>query len=605
MAFKKVVIIVLGSVVGIFAAAIIYISVLINPNDYKPEIIQQVKINSGGEMLIDGDIGWRFFPNIGVTLGHTQINNPNGFPEQPLVQFDDAQVDLAFWPLLSKKIKVGLISIKGLSLYLHTRKDGLTNLQAMQDAAQKTTAINETKPAATSQSSIDDLAIEGIQVVDAKVIIVNLAVNLATPSKQSIEAINFTLGKLELDKVVALSFSAAVDTGEISALITSKGQIKITKDFSRFDFIDLATEITAKGDSLPGKKVVINNQASGYFDVTKQFASVNPVSISLLGIDINGKLSAQLGAVPNIDYELKIGDVDLDALLPKTEEEVIAEKSEQAIDLSWMKDFNLKGLVSIKSVKASNLTISNINLPLELKDAQLKLTALKAELYEGDILSNVMLDGRKSIASFSVNAKLNNVKALPLVKDLMDKELISGTANLSVEMNGNGLDDLSIRKNTKGKGRFTFTDGAVQGVNVAELIRSTYARIKGQTLPPSDAPAQTDFASFTGSFNLDNGVVDNSDLSLLSPLLRISGNGQANIIDETVNYHLNTAIVGTLNGQGGEPIEDLKSLSIPLKIKGAMADPSISLDMNKLFNSQLKEKAKDKVKNKLKKLFGN
>ncbi len=134
--------------------------------------------------------------------------------------------------------------------------------------------------------------------------------------------------------------------------------------------------------------------------------------------------------------------------------------------------------------------------------------------------------------------------------------------NMSTEINGRGLDDKSIRKNSKGSGQFAFTDGAIHGVNVADLIRTTYAKVKGQTIEASGEPNQTDFASFTGSFNLNNGLVKKSDLKLLSPLLKVSGTGKANIID-----------------------------------------PKISLDMKDLFEDKLIDKVKDTIKDKLKKWF--
>ena len=599
MTFKKIILVVLGSIVGVVIAGMIYITAIIDPNDYKSEIVDQVEDNAHRHLVIDGDIAWRFFPNIGLTLGHTKIVNPAGFPDEPLMQFDSAQVDLAFWPLLSKSIEVGMISIHGLSLNLHTRKDGVSNLDSNESIKEEINKEIEDAQS-TGEMSIESVVIEGFKVVDAKVVIENLAEG----SKQTFDAINFTLGKLELDKIVAITFAATIDTGDVKAYIQSKGDIKISEDLKRFDLINLATNIKANGETLPNKKIEINIKTSGSFDTEKQYANLSSMTLSVLDIDLKGSLSASLGNIPDIKFELKGGDVDLDAILPKmTEEKPDEQVTEEAIDLFWMKSFNVKGLITLDSLKVNNLTLSKIALPIELKNAQLKLTDVKGEFYQGGILANITLDGRRSEPKFSTKLSINDVQALPLVKDLLDDELISGTMNMSAEINGRGLDDKSIRKNSKGSGQFAFTDGAIHGVNVADLIRTTYAKIKGQTIEASGEPNQTDFASFTGSFNLNEGVVKNTDLKLLSPLLRISGAGIANIIDEKVDYKLKTSVVGTLQGQGGEELKDLNSVSIPLKIKGPMADPKISLDMNDLLEDKLIDTVKDKLKDKLKKWF--
>jgi len=596
MNIKKLIFILLGGIAGLFIVAIAYVTLVINPNDYKSEIIDQVNENTGRSLVIDGDISWRFLPNIGVSLGHAQIDNPAGFPDEPTMQFESAQVDLALIPLLSKKIQIGLVSISGLSINLHTREDGVNNFEVAEQPEVITKSENK-QTKSDSSVKINELVIEGFEVIDAQIVIENLA----QKTKQSVEAINFTMGKLQLDEIVPIVFSAAVsvvqESGDVKAFIQSKGGLKLSNKYQRIDFIDLTTNIAANGEALPKKEIEINHQISGYFDSAKQMLSLDKMTLSLLGIDVEGKLSAKLAGIPDIEFEITTGDIDLDAIPPKAESEAVVEdEQQQAIDLSWMKDFNVKGLATINSVKASNLTISNISFPMELKNAQLKLSAVKAQLYQGDILSNMLLDGRKSIPGFSMDTKISNVQALPMVKDLLEKEIISGAMNMSVNIKGKGLDDKSIRKNTKGSGQFAFTDGAIHGVNVADLIRTTYAKVKGKTIESSDEPVQTDFASFTGSFSLADGLAKNTDLKLLSPLLRIAGSGQANIIKETLNYKLKTSIVGTLKGQGGEELTDLKSVSIPLKIKGPMADPKISLDMGDLFKSKTKKKLKDKLK---------
>ncbi|RLA04239.1 MAG: hypothetical protein DRQ47_03690 [Gammaproteobacteria bacterium] len=604
---KKIIVILLAGLAAIFVSVILYITLIIDLNNYKPQIIEQVEINTGRQLVIDGDISWWFIPNIGFTLGETRIKNPEGFPSQSLMAFESAQADLAFWPLLSKRIEVGLISIHGLTLSVHTRADGVSNLDTPQKTVAEDALKNESaeeSPENSAPVTIEDLVIDGIEVVDAKITIENLTQN----SKQSIKDINFTLETFSLDKEVPISFTASVDTGEVQADIQSDGHIKIAKSLQKFDFIKLKTKVMVRGDGLPNQQLEVQHQISGYFDAANQYVNLSSMDLSILGIDIKGNLEAKLASIPNIEFKVAVSDVDLDKIFAGTKNETEVksgesksegekiEEQEIAIDLSWMKDFNVKGLMTVDSIKVNNLTMSGVHLPLQLQDGQMQLSKVKAQFYQGKLVSDVTLDGRKSEPRYGMKANLTGVQALPLVKDLLEKELISGAVNMSMAINGRGLDDKSLRSKSKGNGKFAFTDGAIHGINVAELIRNSYAKIKGQTIQPSNEADKTDFASFTGSFKLADGVVTNPDLKLLSPLLRISGNGTANIVDETVNYELQTAIVGTLKGQGGEPLTDLKKLMIPLKIKGSMENPKVSLDMKKLLENELKDEVKNKLK---------
>jgi AsmA protein len=161
----------------------------------------------------------------------------------------------------------------------------------------------------------------------------------------------------------------------------------------------------------------------------------------------------------------------------------------------------------------------------------------------------------------------------------------------------------AIKATLNVKGNFAFTEGAVQGVNIAESIRKAKAAFSGQKLADSGEPVQTDFSSLTGSFTVKNGIVDNQDLAMKSPLLRLSGAGQADLPQELIDYALKVAIVGTLSGQGGEELADLKGLTIPVKITGPFNAPKPTVDLASLLKDkakqELKTKAQEKVKEKL------
>jgi len=131
------------------------------------------------------------------------------------------------------------------------------------------------------------------------------------------------------------------------------------------------------------------------------------------------------------------------------------------------------------------------------------------------------------------------------------------------------------------------------------MIREAKAKVRGQPLPPDDGLNQTDFSELTGSLNISQGQVRNNDLVAKSPLLRVNGKGNADLVAEKVDYLLSVSVVGTTKGQGGKELDDLKNLTIPIKITGNLTDPSYGLDMGKLLESQAKEKVKEQVEKRL------
>ncbi|NMV12459.1 AsmA family protein, partial [Vibrio parahaemolyticus] len=126
-----------------------------------------------------------------------------------------------------------------------------------------------------------------------------------------------------------------------------------------------------------------------------------------------------------------------------------------------------------------------------------------------------------------------------------------GTGNIDVNVTGKSLTPTGIKKNLSGTVVINFADGAVNGINVAQLIRENYAKFKGQKVEGTNEAKKTDFSAMTATLKLNKGVVSTDNMQAQSPLLRVRGKGTANYINETVDFTISTSVVGSLEGQGG------------------------------------------------------
>ncbi|BFL83699.1 hypothetical protein LFREDSHE_21490 [Shewanella baltica] len=59
----------LALVVTLILLVTVYLTVFFDPNDFKPEIVDAVKKQTGRELVIADDLSWTFFPVIGINLG--------------------------------------------------------------------------------------------------------------------------------------------------------------------------------------------------------------------------------------------------------------------------------------------------------------------------------------------------------------------------------------------------------------------------------------------------------------------------------------------------------------------------------------------------------
>lgn len=131
---KKIIYILLGLALAAVVAIAALVS-LIDPNQFKPQLVEQVRKSTGRELVIQGDIGWRFWPSLGLSLEQVALRNPAGFAEPDLVRFTRGEASVGLLPLLSHKLEIGKVTLSGAHLFIQTKADGSSNLRDLLKAS--------------------------------------------------------------------------------------------------------------------------------------------------------------------------------------------------------------------------------------------------------------------------------------------------------------------------------------------------------------------------------------------------------------------------------------------------------------------------------------
>lgn len=84
-----------------------------------------------------------------------------------------------------------------------------------------------------------------------------------------------------------------------------------------------------------------------------------------------------------------------------------------------------------------------------------------------------------------------------------------------------GLLPQTIRSSVSGNLKVAIHDGAVNGINLAAMLREAKAALKGQSSP--DVATKTDFSALTADIRFDQGKASSTNIAMMSPLLRVSG----------------------------------------------------------------------------------
>ncbi len=345
------------------------------------------------------------------------------------------------------------------------------------------------------------------------------------------------------------------------------------------------------------------------FDATATSAALSGLNLQVDDTRLTGRFAATRFDPPALSWDLTVDAINLDRYLPPPAEgeanggggtpagAATAAVTELPLDL--LRTLRADGTVRVGRLQAINLKSSDIVATLKAADGVLQLQPMGANLYGGRYAGNTRLDVRGDQPRFALNEKLEGVQAGPLLTDLMGEAWVTGTAHVSASLTGTGIDPDQVRRTVSGNGTFRFSDGTVRGINVAHLIRQARAAIRNEPAP-SEEPSQTDFAELTGTLTVKDGLVSNNDLNAKSPLLRVTGQGTVNLVNEQVDYLVRTAIVGTTKGQAGKELEELKGLTIPVRITGLISEPRFRVDLEDLLKGRI-EQEKERLEEKLEK----
>ena len=258
---------------------------------------------------------------------------------------------------------------------------------------------------------------------------------------------------------------------------------------------------------------------------------------------------------------------------------------------------DVDGRLSVGKLTAARARLSDIQLRLMAKDGQLRLHPASAALYGGSYRGDLRLDARGATPRLALDASLADVQAGPLLKDVLGKEALLGNANAHATLTAQGSESSALLNTLNGKARVNVDHGALKGINLGQLLREAYAKLK-HLPPPPKSTEQTDFAVLSASATIAKGVVRNRDLTADAPALHLAGEGTVDLPQRRIDYRLTATLLKDLAGQHPDEGAVLKGLPVPIRITGGFDKPEVALDLKPLLAAKAKQALKQEVKKK-------
>tara|TARA_R110002096_G_scaffold29497_2_gene88705 strand:- start:10916 stop:12937 length:2022 start_codon:yes stop_codon:yes gene_type:complete len=151
--------------VAIFLLAAIVVYLFFDPNDFREDIAESVRQQTGRELTIEGDISLDLFPWLAVEIGSTRLGNAEGFGDEPMASFERASLSLRLLPaIFRQQIIIGAADIEALQLNLAVDARGKDNWSDLVPEDSEDSA-----DADDTGGSGGGLDINSVQIVDATI----------------------------------------------------------------------------------------------------------------------------------------------------------------------------------------------------------------------------------------------------------------------------------------------------------------------------------------------------------------------------------------------------------------------------------------------------
>lgn len=617
--------IVAAALIVVVIGALLIIPHIMDGNRYKPELEQYVLEKTGRRLSVGGDVRLSLFPWAGVAFSDLRLGSPSAFAEKDFLTIKSFDVRVKLWPLLSQQVEVDRLVVREPILWLVTNPDGAVSWDFHTRPAQaKPPAPSGPEPKAGLP--IASLLVGEVSIQNGRIRVIDHT----RGSRQEISELNLVLHDVSFDRPVRLALSALANRSPISVegsfgplgSTLGQGLVPLALSANAFDHLKLSIKGTLENwpaaplvrleveaaefsprrllaalekPAPPTADLKVLERAALKARVAADAKAVTVSDAALILDDSKLDLSAKVTdfARPNIAFDLYLDQIDLDRYLPPPSQAAAGSpppgqtpgRDPQKTDYGPLRKLILDGRTRIDQLTVANVRVQDANLKIAAKDGILSIDPFSVKLYQGTAAGKTVVNvtGERPVTETHLN--LDQVQVNPLLKDVAGKDFLEGSTKARIMMTTSGDDPARIKQNLDGRGSVVLSDGAIVGVDLANMVRNVKTALDGEV--KTGRKPRTDFAELVVPFTIENGVFHTPESILKSPLLRLQAAGRADLVKETLDFRVDPKVVGTIKGQGDE--KDRAGLGVPVIVSGTFAAPAFRPDLEGLARDQLKQ----------------
>jgi len=629
---------ILGGLIALGLIAMLLLPMLIDEQALIDLAQEQVRTNTGGELIVGGEAELSFFPRFGIRLEDTSLNLPaqSEFDQSITASIQTLDVGLALLPLLSGNVDVGTILISGV-------KAEITEPQALPPAPEpqpimsdrewekRGELIRQTKAREKQRQLNEQQGITGVAIIAEALLIEDISVIMRTrdgklANEIAVEDLTLSGVNTRNDPMSLEGHLRVLGDGSAAPLeLDLNGFIRLASDFTAIQLENLQTNIEG------ALTQPVSSSLSGKFVMSPAKADFTLTAV-LPGGDVNGALTWAALESPEIKLDLTTARLDTDQLQPapapvggsnRPDPQPTANTQKRGesvavpLPVGPLRDLDLELRINADALIAAGQTITDAQVSMRVRDGLAEIDYLRGVLHQGQLDTRIALNARRPVVEAEVKGGLKGVNMNSLLASLGNADAASGRIEMGWDLETEGATSDDLVASMDGDLNVAGQDLVLEKVSVQALICSAVAVVN--KIPPiAGLPTNTPITDLSLSVDFDEGVGDIEKLRFATPGVVMKGEGDISL--STLDFGFR------LEGQVNNEIMEVSPLCVidqryagvdwPVDCQGSLAAESpasckvdVATIAQQIIENEAKQQVQDMIEEKagslIKKLFGN
>ena len=598
-------------------------------NDYKPKISKLAE-NKQINLVIDGDLGWSFFPSLAVTTGDVSISGK----DIPSITFEEASFSVDWLAILGKTLRLKAITVINANI-------SITETEEQDSSSGAADTENKVKSNNPDPSSLPfELDIASLNIKNSKLTMVDANQKL-----------------IEFDEIYLTGKDINLDDNIFSAVIDFSGVLKIDGAPSLPAEVNLEAEYnidkhhvelkTFRSDigltQLEGKLIahslldaptgegsisIINNNLDELpfegipkelkrlaiqmsFSVSETSITISNIASTFNDFTLTGDASLKLEGRRELNIKLAGSDLIFPAGESKNSKAQIKntkndkKNQHQAVFLapifapfSYLQGGKGHIEINLDSFSFDQILAKNIHFNLFSNKEIIQIADLSGEIFDGTFKFTSRINtGDSNSAKFTNNFRNLDIKQI--IASLSDFSDIDGL--LSADFNGvsRGITQDEFLENINGAGSIEAKKLRLNKFNFEKSYCDMAAIIEKRSFSEYAWPNYTKVKNLESEFLFHKQIITIPNFSSGIGNLSVKGDGKINLNDQSYNLLLKANLGGDKTSENGCPIKSKSIINkdMPLRCKGTFEvnGSALCLPDQEFINQILKKKIKDKL----------